>query len=61
MRCQECGVVVFGPATFCQSCASPRLEQIELAPDGILYSYTIVRVPPSGPFFIFMGLVLEKA
>ena len=48
MRCMDCGVVVFGPATFCQSCTSPRLEEIELAKDGVLYSYTIVRVPPPG-------------
>ncbi len=48
MRCVECGVTVFGPATFCQSCSSPRLEQIDLATEGTLYSYTIVRVPPSG-------------
>ncbi len=48
MRCMDCGVVVFGPATFCQSCTSPRLEEIELGTDGVLYSYTIVRVPPPG-------------
>ena len=41
-------MVVFGPATFCQSCSSSNLEQIELATQGILYSYTIVRVPPPG-------------
>ena len=48
MRCSECGVIVFGPATFCQSCASNRLEQIDLSTDGVLFSYTIVRVPPPG-------------
>ena len=48
MRCNSCGVVVFGPATFCQSCASADLTEVELASDGTLYSYTIVRVPPSG-------------
>ena len=48
MRCLRCGVHVFGPATFCQSCTSPDLEEVELSVDGTLYSYTIVRVPPSG-------------
>ena len=48
MRCPRCGVCVFGPATFCQSCTSPDLEAIELVSEGILYSYTIVRVPPPG-------------
>ena len=48
MRCADCRIVVFGPATFCQSCSSSRLEQVELSNDGTLYSYTIVRVPPPG-------------
>jgi uncharacterized OB-fold protein len=48
MRCPQCGVCVFGPATFCQSCTAPDLEEIELTPDGTLFSYTIVRVPPPG-------------
>ena len=48
MRCNECGVSVFGPATFCQACTSPQLEGIELAASGALFSYTIVRVPPAG-------------
>ena len=48
MRCARCGVCVFGPATFCQSCAAPELEAVELSAPGILYSYTIVRVPPAG-------------
>ncbi len=47
-RCRECQVYVFGPAVFCQACTSGNLEPVELSPRGILYSYTIVRVPPSG-------------
>ena len=48
MRCRQCGVYVFGPATFCQSCTSSDLEAVELAQQGALFSYTIVRVPPPG-------------
>ena len=47
-RCQECGIHVFGPATFCQGCSSSNLTQVELGKQGILYSYTIVRIPPQG-------------
>ena len=47
-RCSECGVTVFGPATFCQSCTSIEVEQIDLGQKGTLYSYTIVRIPPAG-------------
>ena len=48
MRCRRCGVTVFGPATFCQSCTAADLEGVELSAQGTLYSYTIVRVPPAG-------------
>lgn len=47
-RCLECGIHVFGPATFCQGCTSDRLEPVDLSQHGTLYSYTIVRVPPAG-------------
>ena len=47
-RCRECGVCVFGPATFCQACTSSALDPVELSKHGTLYSYTVVRVPPQG-------------
>ena len=47
-RCAECGVTVFGPATFCQSCTSFEVEPVDLGGSGTLYSYTIVRIPPAG-------------
>ena len=48
MRCLDCSVYVFGQAVFCQACTSSRLEPADLSRTGVLYSYTIVRVPPSG-------------
>jgi len=47
-RCKDCQVIIFGPATFCQSCTSVDLESIDLASHGTLFSYTIVRIPPAG-------------
>ena len=47
-RCRDCGIHVFGPATFCQGCSSDRLEPVDLSLHGTLYSYTIVRVPSAG-------------
>ena len=47
-RCLDCGIVVFGPATFCQGCTSGNLDPVELGKRGELYSYTVVRVPPQG-------------
>ena len=48
VRCRECGVSVFGPATFCQSCTAWDVEPVDLGRFGTLYSYTIVRIPPAG-------------
>ena len=47
-RCRDCGIHVFGPATFCQGCTSGNLEPVELSNRGVIYSYTVVRVPPPG-------------
>ena len=47
-QCLDCGVRVFGPATFCQSCTSANLSAVEFGTEGTLFSYTVVRVPPSG-------------
>ncbi len=47
-KCNECGTTVFGPAIFCQQCTSTDLEAVELGGKGILFSYTIVRIPPAG-------------
>ncbi len=47
-RCRDCGIHVFGPATFCQGCTSDQLEPVDLSLHGTLYSYTIVRVPSAG-------------
>ncbi len=47
-RCKECGATVFGPAIFCQSCTSTDLEPVDLGAKGVLYSFTIVRIPPAG-------------
>ncbi len=46
--CRQCGVCVFGSAAFCQSCTAGDMTPVELSRQGVLYSYTIVRVPPAG-------------
>ena len=46
-RCRRCQVCVFGPAVFCQACSSDDLESVQLGRQGTLYSFTVVRVPPS--------------
>ena len=47
-QCLDCGVRIFGQATFCQSCTSGSLAAVEFEGRGRLFSYTVVRVPPPG-------------
>ena len=47
-RCMDCGVMVFGPAIFCQGCTSGNLQAAEMSGKGTLFSFTVVRVPPAG-------------
>jgi len=47
-KCNECEASVFGPAIFCQQCTSTDLKAVDLGNKGILFSFTIVRIPPAG-------------
>ncbi len=46
--CKSCGVHFFGSPRFCLKCTSGDLQPVELSKEGILYTFTIVRVPPPG-------------
>lgn len=48
LRCRDCSTTIFGPGTFCQQCTSANLEPVEFGQQAVLYSYTVVRVPPAG-------------
>ena len=47
-KCNECEASVFGPAIFCQKCTSTNLMAVDLGDRGVLFSFTIVRIPPAG-------------
>ena len=47
-KCNECEASVFGPAIFCQKCTSTNLVAVDLGDKGVLFSFTIVRIPPAG-------------
>ena len=47
-KCNECEASVFGPAIFCQKCTSTDLVAVDLGDKGVLFSFTIVRIPPAG-------------
>lgn len=49
-QCEECGHQRFYPAEICPECWSTEWDDIELAGDGTIESYTVVHRPPSAAF-----------
>ena len=44
-KCTQCGTAFFPKVGFCTQCLNKELEEMPLGKRGILYSYTITRVP----------------
>jgi uncharacterized OB-fold protein len=47
LKCQECGKICFPPRLICPKCHSREFESIRLSDEGTIYTYTVIRVPPS--------------
>ena len=47
-KCLECGEHFHPRRRICARCLGDRLQDVELGPDGTLYTYTYVRVPLFG-------------
>lgn len=46
LRCQSCGELTIPPKEFCASCREHSWEVVRLSGDGVISSFTIIRVPP---------------
>ena len=46
-KCTQCGKIYFPPRLICSNCQSRKFENITLNREGVLLTYTIIRVPPS--------------
>jgi len=46
-RCVACGQVQFFPRRYCTTCQSSELEWVSACGAGIVYSFTVVRRPPT--------------
>lgn len=44
-KCADCGCINFPPRGFCTQCLSEHMEKVPLSKKGILYSYTVARMP----------------
>jgi hypothetical protein len=47
-KCAACGKVHFPPRLVCSACRGTTFTKTTLAPEGVVETFTIIRVPPSG-------------
>ena len=47
LRCSNCGTLDAGPREICPSCHESALQRHEVAGDGRLLTWTIIRRPPA--------------
>jgi uncharacterized OB-fold protein len=47
-KCKKCGKINFPPRLICPECGHRKFEQVKLSDEGILKTYTVIRVAPSG-------------
>lgn len=49
-KCKDCGEVSIGTCEVCLNCGSESMDSLELASEGTLWTYTIVRHKPPGGY-----------
>lgn len=47
-KCTKCGKIYFPPRLVCRECRGRKFEKTELARNGEVETFTVIRVPPSG-------------
>ena len=46
IRCNACGALAVPPKEFCEECGKRGWETVALSGDGVVESYTVIRVAP---------------
>lgn len=47
-KCTKCGKIHFPPRLICMQCGHREFEQVKLAGNGILKTYTVIHTAPTG-------------
>lgn len=64
LKCHGCHSVIFPPMAVCRGCNGTDLEINEIAGEGILRTFTVIRVAPEGmkpPYIVAMVELDEGA
>jgi uncharacterized OB-fold protein len=46
-KCKKCGKVSFPPRLICPKCGNRAFDKTKLADEGVVKTYTVIRVAPS--------------
>ena len=47
-KCTSCGKVFFPPRQVCNGCRGQEFEKVILAKNGVIETFTVIRVAPTG-------------
>ncbi len=64
LKCNTCNNVTFPPMTRCRECNGTDLEITEIAGEGTMRTFTVIRVAPEGmtaPYVVAMAEIDEGA
>ena len=64
LKCNSCDSVTFPPMVRCRECSGTDLEIVELAGEGVIRTFTVIRVAPEGvpaPYIVAMAEIDEGA
>ncbi len=48
LKCNDCGKYTVPPKIVCQECSGSNIEVVEMKGEGVIKTYTVVRVPQEG-------------
>ena len=48
LKCKSCGAVFSPPSMLCRECGSEDVEVTEVKDEGVIETYTVIRVAPMG-------------
>ncbi len=62
LKCRACGAVGFPPKAVCQECGKSDMEPFDLSGEGVVRTFTVVRVAPMGftPPYVVALVELEE-
>ncbi len=64
LKCNSCNSVTFPPMARCRECSGTDLEITEIAGEGVIRTFTVIRVAPEGvpaPYIVAMAEIDEGA